>query len=207
MHILTSILFFLIIYLNISDLVGVPVFYLVLPIYSFWKMDDFSWGTTRVTADDSNSKKAITADTMTMDEEQGGGGGGAVDSNKVSSTDTSDEGGNKASTDKVMATDADVDEEVGCRETDKSDEASIAKASGERASVAEDFNKVGSTGLGKEERMDSFLYDNLDSSTNQLNVVEKNPEGASKNIAPTPTWMGSILKGKVAVAFGSSSKS
>ncbi|KAL3791133.1 hypothetical protein HJC23_000553 [Cyclotella cryptica] len=27
--------------------VGLPVFYLVLPTYSFWNMDDFSWGKTR----------------------------------------------------------------------------------------------------------------------------------------------------------------
>jgi len=27
--------------------VGLPVFYLVLPMYSFWNMDDFSWGKTR----------------------------------------------------------------------------------------------------------------------------------------------------------------
>ena len=182
-HTLTSILVFLIIYLNISDLVGVPVFYLVLPIYSFWKMDDFSWGTTRVTTDDSNSNKAITITADTMDEEQGGRGEGFVDSNteKVSSTDTSDEEGgsfeaeesNKASTDKVVTADANVDEEVGCREADKSDEARFAEALGERASevsVAEDFNRVGSTSLGEEERMDSFLYDNLNSSTSQLNV-------------------------------------
>jgi chitin synthase len=26
---------------------GVPVFYFLLPIYSFWHMDDFSWGATR----------------------------------------------------------------------------------------------------------------------------------------------------------------
>jgi hypothetical protein len=26
---------------------GMPVFYFVLPLYSFWHMDDFSWGTTR----------------------------------------------------------------------------------------------------------------------------------------------------------------
>jgi hypothetical protein len=25
----------------------VPVFYFLLPIYSFWHMDDFSWGQTR----------------------------------------------------------------------------------------------------------------------------------------------------------------
>jgi len=28
-------------------LAGVPVFYFILPLYSFWHMDDFSWGTTR----------------------------------------------------------------------------------------------------------------------------------------------------------------
>jgi len=27
--------------------VGLPVFYLILPTYSFWNMDDFSWGKTR----------------------------------------------------------------------------------------------------------------------------------------------------------------
>ena len=26
---------------------GVPVFYFILPLYSFWHMDDFSWGSTR----------------------------------------------------------------------------------------------------------------------------------------------------------------
>lgn len=28
-------------------LLGVPVFYLIMPLYSFWHMDDFSWGATR----------------------------------------------------------------------------------------------------------------------------------------------------------------
>lgn len=28
-------------------ILGIPVFYFLLPIYSFWNMDDFSWGTTR----------------------------------------------------------------------------------------------------------------------------------------------------------------
>jgi chitin synthase len=28
-------------------LLGVPVFYFILPLYSFWYMDDFSWGATR----------------------------------------------------------------------------------------------------------------------------------------------------------------
>ena len=31
-------------------LIGVPVFYVVLPLYAFWHMDDFSWGETRKVA-------------------------------------------------------------------------------------------------------------------------------------------------------------
>ena len=31
-------------------LVGVPVFYFILPLYAFWHMDDFSWGETRKVA-------------------------------------------------------------------------------------------------------------------------------------------------------------
>ena len=129
-------------------------------------MDDFSWGTTRVTADDSKSKRAITSDALDEDEEQGSSGGGAE--SKASSTDTSEDGGdsfkaeesNKANTDKVT-TDADVDEELGCREaeTEKS-KASPAEALGGRTSKIPAAND--------EERMNSFLYANLDSSTNQI---------------------------------------
>eukprot|EP00984_Skeletonema_dohrnii_P018612 scaffold8722_cov105-Skeletonema_dohrnii-CCMP3373.AAC.2 len=32
---------------SIYFIVGLPVFYLILPVYSFWNMDDFSWGKTR----------------------------------------------------------------------------------------------------------------------------------------------------------------
>eukprot|EP00986_Skeletonema_menzelii_P000226 scaffold65_cov172-Skeletonema_menzelii.AAC.2 len=185
-------------------------------------MDDFSWGTTRVTTDDSNS--STTSDEL--DEEQGSGGGGTVvDSNKASSTDTSVEGGgdsfeveaeesNKASTDKVSE-----DEELGCVKAEEP-KASLAEALGESTSeisvaAVNDFNKVGSTGcLGEgEERMDSFIYASLDSSANQLNdgaeaeeqreieilTVEKNPSGARAVLQRG----GSILKGKIAVAFGS----
>jgi hypothetical protein len=53
---------------NFSDLVGIPVFYFYLPVYSFWHLDDFSWGATRVIAAD-DSKKASTVDAL--DEEQG----------------------------------------------------------------------------------------------------------------------------------------
>ena len=182
-------------------------------------MDDFSWGTTRVTTDDSNS--STTSDEL--DEEQGSGGGGAVvDSNKASSTDTSEEGGgdsfeaeesNKASTDKVSE-----DEELGCVKAEEP-KASLAEALGESTSeisvAAVNVNKVGSGSTGclgeEEERMDSFLYASLDSSANQLNdgaeaedqreieilTVEKNPSGARAVLQRG----GSILKGKIAVAF------
>merc|ERR1711906_48408 len=36
-------------------IIGVPVFYFVLPLYAFWHMDDFSWGETRKVAAMSNS--------------------------------------------------------------------------------------------------------------------------------------------------------
>jgi len=39
--------FFWFIYFTI---IGVPVFYFVLPLYAFWHMDDFSWGETRKVA-------------------------------------------------------------------------------------------------------------------------------------------------------------
>lgn len=186
-------------------------------------MDDFSWGTTRVTADDpNNSVTAITPDTM--DEEQGGGG--AIVSNKASTKDTLEEEGgsfeadepNKASTDKVIA--IDKDEEAGCQEIDKSVRTSLAEALGAKARVIEsgasasksnDCNRVGgSTSLNEEERMDSFLYDNLDSSTSQLNVEQREILTVEKNAGGARAMFqrgGTILKGKVALAFGSSSKS
>ena len=43
--------------------VGLPVFYLILPTYSFWNMDDFSWGKTRAVG----SSAAANA---TQDEEE-----------------------------------------------------------------------------------------------------------------------------------------
>ena len=44
-------------------LAGVPVFYFILPLYSFWHMDDFSWGTTRqVSGGNGNVKSAPSVD-------------------------------------------------------------------------------------------------------------------------------------------------
>ncbi|KAL7553796.1 hypothetical protein ACHAWF_017148 [Thalassiosira exigua] len=44
--------------------VGLPVFYLVLPVYSFWNMDDFSWGKTRAVGGSAaaNAVQAVEED-------------------------------------------------------------------------------------------------------------------------------------------------
>ena len=39
-----------------------PIWSLVLPIYSFWKQDDFSWGNTRVVIGERGDKKVIAAE-------------------------------------------------------------------------------------------------------------------------------------------------
>lgn len=40
-------------------ILAIPVFSFLLPLYSFWKMDDFSWGSTRVVLNDKGSKVVI----------------------------------------------------------------------------------------------------------------------------------------------------
>lgn len=47
-------------------LVGVPVFYFILPLYAFWHMDDFSWGETRKVA----AMKQSYAKPKSMEEEE-----------------------------------------------------------------------------------------------------------------------------------------
>jgi len=39
--------------------IGLPVFYLILPVYSFWNMDDFSWGKTRSVGGSAPKKAAV----------------------------------------------------------------------------------------------------------------------------------------------------
>ena len=39
-----------------------PIWSLVLPIYSFWKQDDFSWGNTRIVIGERGDKKVIASD-------------------------------------------------------------------------------------------------------------------------------------------------
>ena len=41
-------------------IIAIPVFSLALPLYSFWHMDDFSWGNTRVTTGESGRKVVIS---------------------------------------------------------------------------------------------------------------------------------------------------
>ncbi|TFK68107.1 hypothetical protein BDN72DRAFT_879221 [Pluteus cervinus] len=47
-------------------ILAIPAFSFLLPLYSFWKMDDFSWGATRVVLGDSG-KKIIMHDEGTFD--------------------------------------------------------------------------------------------------------------------------------------------
>jgi chitin synthase len=40
-------------------LVSLPIWNFVLPVYAFWKFDDFSWGDTRKTAGEKTKKAGI----------------------------------------------------------------------------------------------------------------------------------------------------
>lgn len=44
-----------------------PIWSLVLPVYSFWKQDDFSWGNTRVVLGERGDKKVVAADEDNFD--------------------------------------------------------------------------------------------------------------------------------------------
>jgi chitin synthase len=45
-----------------------PIYSFFLPLYSFWRMDEFGWGNTRIVLDDGNSKKVITNSDMKFNE-------------------------------------------------------------------------------------------------------------------------------------------
>ncbi|KAG1844383.1 chitin synthase-domain-containing protein [Suillus subluteus] len=61
---LPIILLVMVVILRRKDMVGwmvfyilaIPIFSLMLPLYSFWRMDDFSWGATRVALGESGKK-------------------------------------------------------------------------------------------------------------------------------------------------------
>ena len=40
-------------------IIAVPVFSFMLPLYSFWRMDDFSWGATRIVLGESGKKMVV----------------------------------------------------------------------------------------------------------------------------------------------------
>ena len=40
-------------------ILAIPIFSFLLPLYSFWRMDDFSWGATRVVLGESGKKLII----------------------------------------------------------------------------------------------------------------------------------------------------
>ncbi|KAH9947887.1 glycosyltransferase family 2 protein [Amylocystis lapponica] len=40
-------------------ILAIPIFSFMLPLYSFWKMDDFSWGSTRVVLGESGKKMVV----------------------------------------------------------------------------------------------------------------------------------------------------
>lgn len=37
-----------------------PVYSFFLPIYSFWRMDEFGWGNTRIVVNDGSNKKVVS---------------------------------------------------------------------------------------------------------------------------------------------------
>ena len=45
-----------------------PVYSFFLPVYSFWCMDDFSWGNTRLVIGEGNNKKVIMNDDEKFDD-------------------------------------------------------------------------------------------------------------------------------------------
>lgn len=40
-------------------ILAIPIFSFLLPLYSFWRMDDFSWGATRVVVGEKGKKLII----------------------------------------------------------------------------------------------------------------------------------------------------
>ncbi|KAF8483043.1 chitin synthase-domain-containing protein [Gautieria morchelliformis] len=49
-------------------LLSYPIYSFFLPIYSFWSMDDFSWGNTRLVIGEGNSKKVMITDDEKFDD-------------------------------------------------------------------------------------------------------------------------------------------
>ncbi|KAJ2338039.1 hypothetical protein GGF43_006969, partial [Coemansia sp. RSA 2618] len=50
------------IYWMLIYILALPVWNLIMPIYAFWRFDDFSWGRSRELATDEDKHAFITAD-------------------------------------------------------------------------------------------------------------------------------------------------
>jgi len=51
----------------ICYMMAYPVYSFILPIYSFWKQDDFSWGNTRVVIGETGTKQIVAVDEEVFD--------------------------------------------------------------------------------------------------------------------------------------------
>ncbi|GAA5984815.1 hypothetical protein JCM5350_004246 [Sporobolomyces pararoseus] len=49
-------------------IIAYPVYSFLLPVYSFWRFDDFTWGNTRVVVGEGRSKKVLQAEEEAFDE-------------------------------------------------------------------------------------------------------------------------------------------
>ncbi|KAK9328806.1 chitin synthase-domain-containing protein [Lipomyces starkeyi] len=49
-------------------LLACPIYYFVLPVYSFWNQDNFSWGNTRIVVGERGSKQIVAVDDDGFDE-------------------------------------------------------------------------------------------------------------------------------------------
>ena len=47
-------------------ILAIPAFSFLLPLYSFWRMDDFSWGATRVVLGESGKKMIVHVSRRTL---------------------------------------------------------------------------------------------------------------------------------------------
>ena len=47
-------------------ILAIPAFSFLLPLYSFWRMDDFSWGATRVVLGESGKKMIVHVSCHTL---------------------------------------------------------------------------------------------------------------------------------------------
>jgi len=45
-------------------IIAIPAFSFFLPLYSFWRMDDFSWGQTRIVLGESGKKVVVHVSTL-----------------------------------------------------------------------------------------------------------------------------------------------